>query len=75
MDARKGGGIEHWLQTEVGLFYLDRGPEFDSVGRVFDIRLVDLDGDGRDDIIASWVPNNSNPGGIGVWFSRGTATE
>lgn len=73
--ARKGGGLELWLQTEDGQFYRDRAPELDAVGRVFDLRLVDLDGDGRDDIIASYVPNDSTPGGIGVWLSRGTAAQ
>jgi hypothetical protein len=40
------------------------------VGRVFDIRLVDLDGDGRDDIVAGCVSQGEKPGGVYVWLTR-----
>ena len=58
------------MQTEDGEFYRERGSEFDGVGRVFDLRLVDLDGDGRDDIVAGCVTQGEKPGGVYVWLTR-----
>jgi hypothetical protein len=72
VTGRKGGGLEAYLQTENGEFFLERGPELDGVGRAFDIRLVDLDGDGRDDIIAGCVEQGEKPGGVYVWLTRPT---
>ena len=72
ITARKGGGLEAFLQTENGEFFLERGSELDGVGRAFDIRLVDLDGDGRDDIIAGCVEQGEKPGGVYVWLTRPT---
>jgi hypothetical protein len=68
--GRKGGGLEVYVQTEDGLFYRERGSELDDISRVMDIRLVDLDGDGRDDIIASSVELEEKNGGVKVWLSR-----
>jgi len=68
--GRHGGGLEAYLQTEDGGFYLERGSELDGVGRPFDIRLVDLDGDGRDDIVAGCVVQGEKPGGVYVWLTR-----
>ncbi len=68
--GRNGGGLEAYLQTEDGDFYLERGSELEGVGRVFDIRLVDLDGDGRDDIVAGCVSQGEKPGGVYVWLTR-----
>ncbi len=68
--GRKGGGLEAYLQTGDGEFYRERGNELDGVGRAFDIRLVDLDGDGLDDIIASCVEQGEKPGGAYVWLTR-----
>ncbi len=72
VTGRKGGGLEAFLQTENGDFFLERGSELDGVGRAFDIRLVDLDGDGRDDIIAGCVEQGEKPGGVYVWLTRPT---
>jgi hypothetical protein len=68
--ARRGGGLEVYLQTEDGPFYREQGTELDNVGRVFDVRLLDLDGDGRADIIVGCVPTGEKPGGVYVWLSR-----
>jgi hypothetical protein len=68
--GRNGGGLEAYLQTEDGDFYLERGSELEGVGRVFDIRLVDLDGDGRDDIVAGCVSQGEKPGGVYVWLTK-----
>jgi hypothetical protein len=69
--GRNGGGLEAYLQTEDGYFYLERGSELEGVGRPFDIRLIDLDGDGLDDIIAGCVTqDDEKPGGVYVWLTR-----
>ena len=68
--GRKSGGLEVYLQTEEGYFYRELGAELDGVGRAYDIRLVDLDGDGRDDIVAGCAPEGERPGGVYVWLSR-----
>jgi len=68
--GRKEGGLEAYLQTEDGDFYLERGSELAGVGRVFGVRLVDLDGDGRDDIVAGCVPQGEKPGGVYIWLTR-----
>jgi len=70
--GRNGGGLEAYLQTEDGDFYLERGSELEGVGRAFDIRLLDLDDDGRDDIVAGCVIQGEKPGGVYVWLTRPT---
>lgn len=68
--ARRGGGLEVYLQTSDGGFVKERAPELDAVGRAFDLRLVDLDGDDRDDLVAACVPQGDRPGGVYVWLTR-----
>jgi hypothetical protein len=69
--ARRGGGVEVFLQTPEGEFVREQGSELENVGRAFDIRLIDLDGDGRDDIVAGCVPQgDGRPGGVFVWLSK-----
>jgi hypothetical protein len=34
------------------------------------VRLIDLDGDGRDDIVIGCVQQADKPGGVYVWLSR-----
>jgi hypothetical protein len=71
--ARRGGGLEVFLQTDEGSFYREQGTELDNVGRAFDVRLLDLDDDGRDDIIVGCVPQGDKPGGVYVWLSKPAA--
>jgi len=68
--GRKSGGLEVYLQTGEGSFYRERGAELDGVGRAYDIRLVDLDGDGLDDIVVGCAPEGEKPGGVYVWLSK-----
>jgi hypothetical protein len=68
--ARRGGGLEVYLQTDEGSFYREQGTELDNVGRAFDVRLLDLDRDGRDDIIVGCVEQGVKPGGVYVWLSK-----
>jgi hypothetical protein len=70
--GRKGGGLEVFLQTQGGDFVQDRSPELAARGGVSCIRLVDLDGDGRDDIIASHTPRETAglEGGVFVWLTK-----
>jgi len=70
VGGRNHGGLEVFLQSEGGEFYLERSPELDPVGRPFYIRLVDLDGDGLDDIVASFALRDPLTGGVRVWLSR-----
>jgi hypothetical protein len=68
--GRKKGGLEVFVQNPSGEFYLERSPELAEVGRAYDIELLDLDGDGADDLVASFTPVDERPGGIRVWFTR-----
>lgn len=69
--GRRGGGLEVFVQGPAGVFSLERGSELDGVGRCYGIRLEDLDGDGRDDIVASYSPRGDTlPGGVHVWLTR-----
>jgi len=70
--SRRNGGLEVYLQTSDGEFYREMGDEFATTPRVFDIQLIDLDGDGRDDIVAGCVPEGDRPGGVFVWLSKPT---
>jgi len=68
--GRKGGGLEVFLQNHTGEFVKEKAPELADTGMVFDIRLLDLDGDGYQDIVASFVPTGGAAGGIHVWLTR-----
>lgn len=68
--GRKKGGLEVFVQNASGEFYLERSPELADVGRAYDIKLMDLDGDGADDVVVSFTPVDERPGGIRVWFTR-----
>ena len=68
--SRRGGGLEVYLQTPDGEFYRETGDELATMPRVFDVKLLDLDGDGRDDIVAGCVPEGDRQGGVFVWLSR-----
>ena len=67
--ARRRGGLEVYLQTADGSFYRETGDELENVGRAFDVQLLDLDGDGRDD--HRRVRSRRGPaGGVFVWLSK-----
>jgi len=68
--GRRGGGLEVYLQTPDGEFYREVADELAATPRAYDIQLIDLDGDGRDDIVAACVPEGDRPGGVFVWLSR-----
>jgi hypothetical protein len=70
--SRRQGGLEVYLQTVDGEFYRERGDELAAAPRVFDVQLIDLDGDGRDDIVAGCAPAEDQPGGVFVWLSKPT---
>ena len=69
MAGRKLGGLEVWIGIEGGGYLLEQSPEFGELGRAFDIQLVDLNGDGRDDIIAAFAMVGEIHGGVGVWLT------
>jgi hypothetical protein len=70
--GRKDGTVEVFIQSEGGTFYREQAPELVAAGRPFDIHLLDLDGDGLDDIIVSSVINEKTGarGGLKVWLTR-----
>jgi hypothetical protein len=68
--GRKKGGLQSFVQNAAGEFYRDLSPEFDGAGRAYDIELLDLDGDGRDDLIVSFAEVDERHGGIRVWLTR-----
>jgi hypothetical protein len=68
--GRKKGGLEVFVQNPSGEYYLERSPELDEVGRAYDIKLMDLDGDGVDDVVASFTSVDDRPGGVRVWYTR-----
>jgi len=72
VSGRKLGGLEAWIGIEGGGYLLEQSPEFGELGRVFDIHLVDLNGDGRDDIIATFAMKEEIPGGVRVWLTGGS---
>ena len=44
-----------------------------SPGRTLAAELVDLNGDGLDDLLISFAPEGEDEGGVGVWLSRKAA--
>lgn len=74
VSGRKLGGLELWLGTAAGGFVLESSPELGRLGRAFDIHLVDMNGDGRDDILAAFAAAEEATGGVHLWLV-GTAHE
>jgi hypothetical protein len=70
--GRRDGGLEVYLQTPSGEYYREQSAELESRGRPYDIQLVDLNGDGRDDLLVAFAEEEGNRGGVSVWLSRGT---
>lgn len=70
--GRRDGGLEVYLQTASGEYYREQSEELESRGRPYDIQLVDLNGDGRDDLIVAFAEEEGNRGGVSVWLSRST---
>mgnify|MGYP001825926095 CR=1 FL=1 len=63
------GGLEVWIGTPGGGFYLETSDEFDGIGRAFDIQIDDMNGDGLGDIVACFAPADDKPGGVRLWLS------
>ncbi len=70
--GRRDGDLEVYLQTASGEYYREQSQELESRGRPYDIQLVDLNGDGRDDLIVAFAEEEGNRGGVSVWLSRST---
>lgn len=68
--GRKGGGLEVYLQVEPGSWYREEAPELATTGRPYDLHLVDIDGDGRDDLLGCFAETDQHPGGVWVWMTR-----
>jgi hypothetical protein len=70
--GRRDGGLEVYIQAPSGEYYREQGAELESRGRPYDIQLVDLNGDGRDDLVVAFAEEEGNQGGVSVWLSRST---
>jgi hypothetical protein len=68
--GRRKGGLEVFVQTESGDYYLEQSPELTGIGRAYDIRLVDLNRDGYDDVVVSFSGVDESPGGVSVYLTR-----
>jgi len=68
--AQKSGTLHVFIQQADGSFSMEKGPEPRSVGRPFDLHVIDLDGDGLGDIVGSFAESGDLPGGIRVWLTR-----
>jgi hypothetical protein len=67
--------IEVWTQNASGLFFLERKAGVTSRGRVYDIEIHDVNGDGVGDIIIAAAgvktkDGGGGPGGVEVWLSE-----
>lgn len=67
--GRRDGEVEVYIQTADGKYYREQAAELESRGRAYDIQLVDLNGDGRDDLIIAFAGEEGD-GGVEVWLSR-----
>lgn len=70
VSGRKLGGLEVWIGTGGGGYVLETSPELEGPGRAFDIQLVDMNGDGHDDIVAAFAAVDEKPGGVRLWLTR-----
>ena len=68
--GRKSGTIAAFIQSDTGDFYLEESPELTPLGRAYDIQLIDLDGDGKDDVIACFADEKGGSGGVKVWLTK-----
>jgi len=70
--SRKKGGLEVWIQTEDGSFYLNPSDSVaEADGRVYDLWITDINGDGMGDIVAAIADiDQEHIGGIRVWLSK-----
>ncbi len=68
--ATSDGRVRVFLQGANGSFYEQRNPGLDKRGTAFfDVKIADLDGDGRGELILAGSPNTEQPGG-GVWVYK-----
>jgi hypothetical protein len=68
--GRKDGAVEVFLQSDTGEFYREESPEIESMGRPYDIQMVDLDSDGLQDVVISFADEKGGRGGVRVWLTR-----
>lgn len=68
VTSRKDGEVVVFTQTDTGEFYREESPDLVSKGRAYDIQLVDVNGDGLDDVVIAFASEQTG-GGIGVWLT------
>jgi len=68
--ATNEGRVRVFLQAANGSFYEQRSPGLDQPGTVlFDIKIADLNGDGRGELVFAGSPSGAQSGG-GVWVYK-----
>lgn len=68
--GRRDGDLQVYIQTASGEYYLEETDELESRGRAYDIQLVDLNGDGLDDLIIAFATEDATGGGVSVWLTK-----
>jgi hypothetical protein len=68
--ATNSGRVRVFLQGADGSFYEQRNPGLDQPGTtIFDVKIADLDGDGRGEVILAGSPQKEKGGGVWVFRS------
>ncbi len=68
--ARKSGAMAAFVQSDSGDYYLEQSPELTTLGKAYDVQLIDLDGNGKDDVIACFADEKNASGGVKVWLTK-----
>jgi len=71
--VRAGGGIQILLGDGEGGYIEEKTPEFEPIGRPYDVEIADLDGDGRGEIILMASSTADLPGGMAILRLAGPA--
>jgi hypothetical protein len=69
--GRQTGGVELFLQAEDGTFLQERSPELQlGDGFVSDLKIRDLDGDGRAELLVMATDGRESPGYLRCFSAR-----
>lgn len=70
--VKKSGGLDLLLQKKNGDVVLERSPELqkDLPGRVYSVQILDVNHDGRNDLVIMGADKDKQPGGFRVWLNE-----
>ncbi len=63
---RHGGALQILLGDGKGGYVEEKTPEFEPLGRPYDVKIADVDGDGRGEIILMTAATKDLPGGMAI---------